>query len=83
MRKEEKVPRNYYDEVTGFNPSSVANNLLMTLMSDVHTGKPDDKKEKGGDKTDDKVRKNVNKTVQFYSQAAIKSTSLFCYVLLL
>lgn len=31
-------------------------------MSDVHTGKPDDKKEKGGDKADDKVR-NVNNTV--------------------
>lgn len=26
------------------------------------TGKPDEKKEKGGDKTDDKVRKKVDKT---------------------
>lgn len=52
----------------------------MTLMSNVHTGKPDDKKEKGGDKADDKVRKNINKTVQFYSQAATKSTSLFYVV---
>lgn len=42
-----------------------AGNLLMTLMSDVHTGKPDDKKEKGGDKADDKVRKNVKETVLF------------------
>lgn len=43
--------------------------MLVTLMSCVHTGKPDDKKEKGGDKADDKVR-NVNNTVQFNSEAA-------------
>lgn len=35
--------------------SSKAGNLLMTLVSVVHSGKPDDKKEKGGDKADDKV----------------------------
>lgn len=29
-------------------------------MSDVPAGKPDDKKEKGGDKADDKVRNNVS-----------------------
>lgn len=49
----------------------------MTLMPDVHTGKPDDKKEKGGDKADDKVGDNVNKTLLFYSHAATKSSSLF------
>lgn len=35
--------------------SSKARNMLMTLMSDVHIGKPDDKKEKEGGKADDKV----------------------------
>lgn len=29
---------------------------MMTLISGVLIGKPDDKKEKGGDKADDKVR---------------------------
>lgn len=29
----------------------------MSVMCCVHTGKPDDKKEKGGDKADDKVRR--------------------------
>lgn len=43
-----------------FLSSSKAIHLSMTLMSDVHTGKPDDKKEKGGDKADDKVRKNIS-----------------------
>lgn len=38
-------------------------------MCCVYTGKPDDKKEKGGDKPDDKVR-NVNNTVQCNYEAA-------------
>lgn len=36
----------------------------------ISTGKPDEKKEKGGDKADDKVR---NHTVQFHSKAATQS----------
>lgn len=30
--------------------------LVFAVDSGVHVGKPDDKKEKGGDKADDKVR---------------------------
>lgn len=39
--------------------------MLMTLMSDVHIGKPDDKKEKEGGKADDKVgyKANENRSV--------------------
>uniref|UniRef100_A0A8C4GWM6 SH3 and cysteine rich domain 3 n=1 Tax=Dicentrarchus labrax TaxID=13489 RepID=A0A8C4GWM6_DICLA len=35
---------------------NVTRNLSMTVMSNVHTGKPDDKKEKGGDKADEKSK---------------------------
>lgn len=41
-------------------------------MFGVYTGKPDDKKEKGGDKADDKVR-NV---IQFNSEAATYMLSI-------
>uniref|UniRef100_A0A3Q3ILK1 SH3 and cysteine rich domain 3 n=1 Tax=Monopterus albus TaxID=43700 RepID=A0A3Q3ILK1_MONAL len=38
------------------NDKKNASNMFMTWVSDVHTGKPDDKKDKGGDKADDKSK---------------------------
>lgn len=54
------------------NPSSKASNLLMALMSNVYTGKPDDKKEKGGDKADDKVKQMWTKQFSFTLKQLLK-----------